>query len=248
MSPWWEASGDWDMPKVWQTEGNYIESGEIRASREGLQWLWSSMLTYKIDARSWEFPVISGQTLGLLPGSPLNKLCAILQWLIQICQSSTGNTSSRSDMENERSLTGKDVVSKLFQNEPTPKDDLGELYHLHRQAFQTSEYEKLQISAADSSSTKSNVTIEDADTLLDIFRNCQHYFPFVSISEPASAASMSLDRPFLLMAILNVCSSRVPSLQQKTDERFRRVMSERIVFHDEKSLDYLQGLLVYIAW
>jgi hypothetical protein len=52
-------------------------------------------------------------------------------------------------MENERSLTGKDVVSKLFQNEPTPKDDLGELYHLHRQALQTSEYEKLQISAAD---------------------------------------------------------------------------------------------------
>jgi hypothetical protein len=151
-------------------------------------------------------------------------------------------------MESERSLTGKDVVSKLFQNEPAPKDDLGELYDLHRQAFQTSSYKELQIPPSDSSSSKSNTVIEDADMLLNVFRNRQHYFPFVSISENASASSMAVDHPFLLMAILNVCSSRVPSLHQKTDERFRQVLSQRIVFHDEKSLDYLQGLLVYIAW
>lgn len=59
---------------------------------------------------------------------------------------------------------------------------------------------------------------------------------------------MAVNSPFLLMAILNVCSSRVPSLQQRVDERFRRVLSERIVFQGEKNLDYLQGLLVYIAW
>lgn len=151
-------------------------------------------------------------------------------------------------MESQRPFPGKDVVTKLFQNEPTPKDDLGELYDLHRQVFQTPCYKELAISPFDSSSPKSNVTIEDADTLLDIFRSRRDYFPFVSISEHASASSMAVDRPFLLMAILNVCSSRVSSLQQNTDERFRRVLSERIVFHDEKSLDYLQGLLVYIAW
>jgi hypothetical protein len=151
-------------------------------------------------------------------------------------------------VESERSLTGKDVVFKLFQDDPTPKDDLGELYDLHRHAFQTTSCERLHIPPFDSSSTKSNVTVEDAGTLLNIFRNRQHFFPFVSVSKNASVSSMAEDRPFLLMAILNVCSSRVPSLQQKTDERFRRVLSKRIVFHDEKSLDYIQGLLVYIAW
>lgn len=206
------------------------------------------MLTSKTDARSWEFPVISGQTLGLLLGSPPNKVYLILQLLIGPCQSSSESTSGRPEMESERSLTGKDVISKLFQNEPAPKDDLGELYDLHRQAFQTSKYKGLQISPSESSSTMSNVTIDDADTLLNIFRNRQHYFPFVSISEHDLASSMAKERPFLLMAILNVCSFRLPSLHQKTDEKFRQVLSQRIVFHDEKSLDYLQGLLVYIAW
>jgi hypothetical protein len=155
-------------------------------------------------------------------------------------------------------LTGKDVVSKLFQNEPAPKDDLGELDDIHRCAFQSlsaggsssdnSSDGAFLISSPDSSSARSNVSIEDTDTLLDLFRNRQRYFPFVAISENASTSSMAVNRPFLLMAILNVCSSRVPSLQQKTDERFRRVLSERIVFHGEKSLDYLQGLLVYLAW
>ncbi|OKO95076.1 hypothetical protein PENSUB_11318 [Penicillium subrubescens] len=74
-------------------------------------------------------------------------------------------------MESERSLTGKDVVSKLFQNEPAPKDYLGELYDLHRQAFQTSSHKELQIPPSDSSSSKSNTVIEDADMLLNVFRN-----------------------------------------------------------------------------
>lgn len=32
------------------------------------------------------------------------------------------------------------------------------------------------------------------------------------------------------------------------DAEFRRVFSEKVVVHGEKSLDILQGLLVYIAW
>ncbi|KAJ6044365.1 hypothetical protein N7499_006869 [Penicillium canescens] len=40
----------------------------------------------------------------------------------------------------------------------------------------------------------------------------------------------------------------MPRLQQRADGRFRRVLSERIIFHGEQSLDYAQGLLVYIAW
>lgn len=90
--------------------------------------------------------------------------------------------------------------------------------------------------------------MHEADKLLDLFRHRQHYFPFVAVPEAASASFMAVRRPFLFLAILNVCSSRAPIVQQRTNERFRRVLSERIIYHGEKSVDYLQGLLVYIAW
>lgn len=93
-----------------------------------------------------------------------------------------------------------------------------------------------------------NINMREADELLSLFKKRNAYFPFIYIPESTSAASMAVHQPFLLLAILTVSSSRTPRLQQRTDERFRRVMSERVVLHGEKSLDYVQGLLVYIAW
>lgn len=93
-----------------------------------------------------------------------------------------------------------------------------------------------------------NINMLEADKLLSLFRKGNAYFPFINIPESKSAATMAVHQPFLLLAILTVSSSRTPRLQQRTDERFRRVMSERVILHGEKSLDYVQGLLVYIAW
>lgn len=74
------------------------------------------------------------------------------------------------------------------------------------------------------------------------------YFPFVSIPENTSAEKLCQKWPFLLLSILVVSSVDEPLLQKSLDERFRKVLATRVVMQGEKSLDYLHGLLVYLAW
>jgi hypothetical protein len=93
-----------------------------------------------------------------------------------------------------------------------------------------------------------NITMDEAEKLIAQFRHRRAYFSFIEVPENVSVTWLAKHRPFLLLAILTVTSSRMPRLQQKADGRFRRVLSERIIFHGEQSLDYAQGLLVYIAW
>ncbi|GLA30538.1 hypothetical protein AnigIFM63326_008747 [Aspergillus niger] len=90
--------------------------------------------------------------------------------------------------------------------------------------------------------------MNEAEELLLQFRQQRAYFPFIEVPEVTTAAAMAASQPFLLLAILTVSLTRKPLLQKRLDERFRRVLSERIIFYGEKSMDYVQGLLVYMAW
>lgn len=128
---------------------------------------------------------------------------------------------------------------------------------LHRRVFQEQSHQEsppapislpTPESLAPQVKEDTSINMREADKLLSLFRKRSAFFPFIHIPESASAAAMAVHQPFLLLAILTVSSSRTPCLQQQTDERFRRVMSERVIVHGEKSLDYVQGLLVYIAW
>ncbi|PYH94501.1 hypothetical protein BO71DRAFT_419320 [Aspergillus ellipticus CBS 707.79] len=156
-----------------------------------------------------------------------------------------------------------DVVSKLFQDKPIEKDQSARLYEMHRSVFQNHSIdEAIPGSPATSTDTtpsvttptceagsgRFNVSMQEAEELLSQFRQRREYFPFIEVPDSTSAAAMAASRPFLLLAILTISLTRKPSLQKRIDERFRRVLSERIVFHGEKSMDYVQGLLVYLAW
>ncbi|KAL2851047.1 hypothetical protein BJY01DRAFT_209413, partial [Aspergillus pseudoustus] len=162
----------------------------------------------------------------------------------------------------------EDVVSELCKGSPPRMGGLSHILDVHRRAFQ----DKLPQAGALYSSATSiptpesidqplhstccsgvpeanlNIDMQEAEKLLSLFRQRNSYFPFIDIPDTTSAASMAVHRPFLLLAILTVASSRAPRLQQRTDERFRRVLGERVILHGEQSLDYVQGLLVYIAW
>lgn len=128
---------------------------------------------------------------------------------------------------------------------------------LHRRVFQEQSYQETPPdpislptpeSLAPQPREDTSINMREADKLLSFFRKRSAYFPFIHIPESTTAAAMAIHQPFLLLAILTVSSSRTPRLQQQTDERFRRVLSERVIVHGEKSLDYVQGLLVYISW
>lgn len=86
------------------------------------------------------------------------------------------------------------------------------------------------------------------DKMLQSYQRRAAYFPFISIPESTSADKLCQKWPFLLLSVLVVSSVDEPILQKSLDERFRKVLATRVVMQGEKSLDYLHGLLVYLAW
>ena len=90
--------------------------------------------------------------------------------------------------------------------------------------------------------------MDKCEQLLNLFRDTTSYFPFVLIDSRSTVQSMTQDHPFLLLAILTTASSADKRLQTMLDHEFRVSLSQKVVLDGEKSLDMLQGLLVYLAW
>jgi hypothetical protein len=92
------------------------------------------------------------------------------------------------------------------------------------------------------------LTMQRASMLLSQFHRMSPSFPFISVPQNITVQKMSVERPFLLLAILTVASMSDFGLHCMLNERFRMVLSAKVVIQGEKSLDYLQGLVVYLAW
>ncbi len=92
------------------------------------------------------------------------------------------------------------------------------------------------------------VTIDQAEELLQEFQGINHFFPFVVVPKEATIKSLSRKSPFLLLAMLCAASAKDIQLVYQLDHEFKRVLSEKIICEGRRSLDFLQGLLVYIAW
>jgi hypothetical protein len=86
------------------------------------------------------------------------------------------------------------------------------------------------------------------DRMVQSYQLRTAYFPFVFIPKNTSAEKFCQKWPFLLLSVLVISSVDEPILQKSLDERFRKVLATRVVMQGEKSLDYLHGLLVYLAW
>lgn len=70
-------------------------------------------------------------------------------------------------------------------------------------------------------------------------------FPFVLVE--SDAATLRQQQPFLFLAILTITSIDTPPIQHLLADEMKRQLG-RIIEHSRKSLDILQGLLVYAAW
>ncbi|KAL7662014.1 hypothetical protein ACMYSQ_001374 [Aspergillus niger] len=197
-------------------------------------------------------------------GTDACRRCAKLGYtcIITGSVSSTTEKSPRSQVVKAPTHHGNDVVSGLFQKRPKEEDDqVMQLRKLHRGLLQGHTVEEGDTctprdttpnvgDAVDCElrSSRMNLNMNEAEELLLQFRQQRAYFPFIEVPEVTTAAAMAASQPFLLLAILTVSLTRKPLLQKRLDERFRRVLSERIIFYGEKSMDYVQGLLVYMAW
>ncbi|OJJ07818.1 hypothetical protein ASPVEDRAFT_155585 [Aspergillus versicolor CBS 583.65] len=198
------------------------------------------------------------------PGKDQNeKACRRCTKFGYTCSYTNSSRSRPQPGISSQSLNGSpqhdgDIISGLFRDRPPLSGGVDQVMDLHRRVFQEQSHQEsppdpISIPTPESvgpsqAKEDTSINMREADKLLSLFRKRSSYFPFIYIPDSTSAAAMAVHQPFLLLAILTVSSSRTPRLQQQTDERFRRVMSERVIVHGEKGLDYVQGLLVYIAW
>ncbi|KAF4635325.1 hypothetical protein G7Y89_g2780 [Cudoniella acicularis] len=129
------------------------------------------------------------------------------------------------------------------------QENVEELYSRHREFFGEESQDDTPHSEADLKQIEPRkITLEDAEDLLRTFMKRASFFPFVQIPEGATVRALSKTSPFLLLAMLTSASINNPQLCHQMDCEFRRVLSMKIIVEGKKSLDFLQGLLVYIAW
>lgn len=92
------------------------------------------------------------------------------------------------------------------------------------------------------------LTVGRASALYATFFEMSHYFPFVILPRDLDFVSVAHDRPFLCLAVLASVSSKEKCLQRALDENLRQALSRKVILQGEKSLDLLQGLILYLAW
>lgn len=75
------------------------------------------------------------------------------------------------------------------------------------------------------------------------------YIPFIVLPADSTVTQVAATKPFILLAILTV-SSRSRPVQKHSlyDEEFLRVLGLKYVSGGERSLQLLQGLLIYCSW
>jgi hypothetical protein len=95
---------------------------------------------------------------------------------------------------------------------------------------------------------KGIISYEKAETLLRGYGTHAPNFPFVVLSPTVSLDFLRHEKPFLLLSILTMESTSNLPLQDVLEAELRETLGRKVIFNGEKSLDLLQGLLIYLAW
>ncbi|ETR97874.1 hypothetical protein M419DRAFT_90347 [Trichoderma reesei RUT C-30] len=99
------------------------------------------------------------------------------------------------------------------------------------------------------SRTQPSFNLASAESLLVAFRSMLCHFPCIGLDPDASVPDIAASRPFVLLAILAAASgSRSIQGNSLYDEEFRRILGLKFVACGERTLEILQGILIYCAW
>jgi hypothetical protein len=92
-------------------------------------------------------------------------------------------------------------------------------------------------------------TLEEAEILLTAFRTeMVAHFPFVVVPPEMTAQGLCNEKPFLFMSIMTAASYRNMARQRALGEEVMKYISAHILLRGEKSLELLQGILVFLSW
>jgi hypothetical protein len=91
------------------------------------------------------------------------------------------------------------------------------------------------------------LSIDAADESLKRFRAMASYFPFFVLPSHATVLTMCKEQPFALLAAL-AAATPDKRLQKALGHKFKTCALHAVMIDNERSLDLLNGLLVYLAW
>jgi len=87
------------------------------------------------------------------------------------------------------------------------------------------------------------------ERFIEIFKtHMSPQFPFVIAPAHISAHELEKEKPFLYHAIVVVVSCKDVAKQTILRKDFMAGLCEKVLIQNKKSLDILQGLLIFIAW
>lgn len=92
-----------------------------------------------------------------------------------------------------------------------------------------------------------SISVVHMQLLLETYQTMTDFFPFVMLPKECFCRDLLQQRPILMFAVLTAASYDSALLQLRLSREFRKVAMVKIM-NGEKSLDLLQGLLVFIAW
>lgn len=92
------------------------------------------------------------------------------------------------------------------------------------------------------------ISSESASSLLKTYRSWDVSFPFVILKEDVTVDDLRRQKPFLFLAIMTVTTYATPSRQRALLEKLKSQIAHRVIEKSEKSLEIIQGLLIYVAW
>lgn len=96
--------------------------------------------------------------------------------------------------------------------------------------------------------SKCIVSTKQAEEALAEFASRASVFPFVLLPQHTSLETLRHERPVLLLAILASTSQNNIPIQNLLENELRETIGRRAVMQGEKSMDILQGILLYLAW
>lgn len=161
--------------------------------------------------------------------------------------SSTSTPSSTRDQP-DLSLFPNDMVFPSGFDFPPPSARGPENINLQNHNSQVSIFPSFQnFDRIQDIISKGVISFAQAEEALRRFQVQGSPFPFVVVP------GMSLDalrrhRPFLLLAILAMGTEMNETLQHKIERELKEALSRKLIVSAEKSLDLIQGILVYLAW
>lgn len=93
------------------------------------------------------------------------------------------------------------------------------------------------------------VTMSEAERLLKLYQDEYHpRFPFVPVPRNTTAQDLFQRQPFLFRTIIQIVAPQNAAAQRAFTTWFREYIATHIVVKQEKRLDLLQAILLFIAW